>query len=80
MSDMEDLRDRHYVDVEPHEATFILAAIDVARAASAAHAGDPPSEAEIGRLMFAFDSALGAMGGPAGLAQLGKKLAVAESG
>ncbi len=68
------------IDIEPHEAAFILAAIDVARAASAAHAGDPPSEAEIGRLLLAFGSALGAMGGPAGLAQLGKKLAVVESG
>jgi hypothetical protein len=75
---MGDLSDRHYVDVEPHEATFIRAAIKVAWAAWAAQAGDPPSEAEKGRVMLAYGGALGTVG-PAGLALLDQKLAVAEN-
>ena len=75
---MEDLSDRHYVDIEPHEAAFIRTAIKVALAALAAQAGHPPSEAEQGSLRFAFGCALGAMDAPAGLARLDEKLAVAE--
>ena len=66
-------------DIEPHGAAFIRAAIRVAWAAWAAQAGERPSGEDIGALMFAFGSALGAMHGP-GLARLDEKLAVAEDG
>lgn len=77
---MDDVRDRHYVEIEPQEATFLRAAMSLAHAAAATHAGHSLSEADNDRLMWAFGSALGAVNGPAGLARLDEKLAVAENG